>query len=106
YAIPQNGFDSFLELKIGNEKVTAEYFGEGHTKDNVIGYYPKEKAMFGGCLLKENGAGKGNLEDANESAWTQTVNNIFRKYPKSSIKIVVPGHGRTGGNELLDYTAT
>lgn len=67
--LPHNGFDDYLELEVGNKKVLAEFFGEGHTKDNVIGYFPEEKVIFGGCLFKEEGAGKGNLEDANVQAW-------------------------------------
>ena len=99
--IPQNGFSDLLELQVGNKKVFAGYFGEGHTKDNVIGYYPEEKIMFGGCLIKELGAGKGNLDDANIMAWPLTVAKLKEKYPDTK---VIPGHGKLGGTELLDYT--
>lgn len=102
YAIPQNGFDNLLELKVGNKKVFTEFFGEGHTKDNVIGYFPDEKIIFGGCLIKESGAGKGNLEDANVNNWSLTVAKLKEKYPNTNI--VIPGHGKLGGTELLDYT--
>lgn len=100
--VPQNGFDNQLELKIGNEKIVVEFMGEGHTKDNVIGYFPAENAMFGGCLIKELGASKGYLGDANVQAWSETVRKIKAKYPKT--KIVVPGHGKAAGTDLLDYT--
>ncbi len=100
--IPEKGFDNFLELKVGDEKVDAAYFGEGHTKDNTIGYFAKDKVMFGGCLIKEMGAGKGNLADANVGAWAATVESVKQKYPQTSI--VIPGHGETGSIELLDYT--
>ncbi len=100
--LPQNGFDSLLELKVGDKKVIAEFFGEGHTKDNVIGYFPDEKIIFGGCLIKESGAGKGNLEDANTKAWPLTVAKLNEKYPDT--KIVIPGHGKPGGTDLLEYT--
>lgn len=102
FDLPKNGFDNLLELKAGDEKVHAAYFGEGHTKDNVIGYFAKEKIMFGGCLIKETGAGKGYLGDANVNAWPATVRKVKQKYPQT--KIVIPGHGKTGGMELLDYT--
>lgn len=100
--IPQSGFDGSLELNVGGQPVSAEFFGEGHTKDNIIGYYPEENVLFGGCLIKEAGAGKGNLEDANEAAWAETVKKIKNKYPNAAI--VIPGHGKPGGTELLDYT--
>lgn len=100
--MPQNGFDNDLELELGSQKVYAKYFGEGHTKDNIVGYFPAEKVLFGGCLIKEMDAEKGNLEDANTDAWSATVSKLKRKYP--DIQLVVPGHGATGGPELLDYT--
>jgi len=99
---PQNGFDNLLELNVGDKKITAEYFGEGHTRDNIIGYFPDEKVMFGGCLIKELGAGKGNLEDANTTAWPATVTKLKEKHPNTSL--VIPGHGKSGGTDLLDYT--
>lgn len=99
---PKKGFDHLLELKVGDELVVAEFLGEGHTKDNIIGYFPAEKILFGGCLIKELGAGKGNLEDANTSEWSTTVARIKDKY--ANIEIVIPGHGKVGGRELLDYT--
>lgn len=97
-----NEFDDTLILEIGSKKVYAEYFGEGHAKDNIIGYFPDEKALFGGCLIKKVDAGKGNLEDANTKLWPETVRNIKLKYPK--VEIVIPGHGKWGGVELFDYT--
>lgn len=102
YAVPQNGIDQSQEFQIGNQKVYAEFFGQGHTKDNIIGYFPAEKTMFGGCLIKEIGAGKGYLGDANINDWSETVRKIKAKYPEA--KTIIPGHGKIGGIELLDYT--
>ena len=99
---PQQGFNNHLELNVGNEKVYIDFLGEGHTCDNVIGYFPSEEVMFGGCLIKEMGSGKGNLEEANIKEWSKTVRVVKKKYPNT--KKVIPGHGKTGGIELLDYT--
>lgn len=96
------GFDKNLDLKVGNLKVYARYFGEGHTKDNIIGYVPADQAMFGGCLIKEVDASKGYLGDANVKEWSQTVKKVKQKFPDA--KIIIPGHGNIGGTELLDYT--
>jgi metallo-beta-lactamase class B len=100
--IPQNSFDSILTLKIGNKKIYAEFIGEGHTCDNIIGYFPLDKIMFGGCLVKENGAGKGNLAEASPDKWSETVSKVRVKYPETMI--IIPGHGKPGGKELFDYT--
>ena len=58
--------------------------------------------LFGGCLIKELGAGKGNLEDANVAAWPQTVATLQQAYPAT--RVLIPGHGKAGGLELSDYT--
>lgn len=102
YTVPQNGFKELLELKVGNENITAKFFGEGHTKDNVVGYFPSENVMFGGCLVKELKASKGYLGDANLAEWSNTVEKVKNAYP--NVKIVVPGHGTHGNQKLLDYT--
>ncbi|AZA80417.1 subclass B1 metallo-beta-lactamase [Chryseobacterium lactis] len=100
--VPQHSFDNDLTLKVGRTNVFVKYFGEGHTKDNVIAYFPDEKVMFGGCLIKEIGATKGYLGDANVKAWSGTVKKIKKQYP--DVRIVIPGHGDVGGIKLLDYT--
>lgn len=100
--LPQHGFDRYLELTVGNKKVANEFFGEGHTRDNIISYFPTEQVMFGGCLIKEVGAGKGNLEDANVDDWSATVAQIKEKYADAGI--IIPGHGKPGGLDLLNYT--
>lgn len=102
YIVPQNSFSDSLILKVGQENIIAKFFGEGHTKDNVIGYFPSEKVMFGGCLIKELDAGKGYLGDANVNDWPATVEKVKKTYPE--VKIVVPGHGEYGDSQLLDYT--
>jgi len=100
--VPQSGFIEKKTLKIGTQHVLLDYCGEGHTRDNIIAYFPGENIMFGGCLIKESGAGKGNLSDANVDAWPETVKLVKAKYP--DVRVVIPGHGKTGGPELLDYT--
>jgi metallo-beta-lactamase class B len=100
--VPQNGFDKDMELEVGNEKIYIEFFGEGHTCDNTVGYFPLEDVMFGGCLIKEISAGKGNLAEANVDEWSETLRKVKMKFP--NVKKVIVGHGESGGVELLDYT--
>lgn len=99
---PQNGFKDSLKLKMGKTFTRLTFFGEGHTKDNVVGYFPKEKILFGGCLIKELEATKGYLGDANVGEWSSTVEKIKQAYP--NVQLVIPGHGKIGGIDLLDYT--
>lgn len=102
YPLPLHGFTNQLNLTVGGAKIYARYFGEGHTKDNIVGYFPTDHILFGGCLIKELDANKGYLGDANEKAWSPTVSTIKKNYPQ--LKIVIPGHGEPGNMALLDYT--
>lgn len=102
YGVPKNSFRDSLILTVGAENVVVKFFGEGHTRDNVVGYFPSENIMFGGCLIKEIDAGKGYLGDANVEAWSATVEKVKKEYP--NVKVIIPGHGAYGGKKLLDYT--
>ncbi|OON69769.1 subclass B1 metallo-beta-lactamase [Hymenobacter sp. CRA2] len=100
--VPQHGFRNRRTLKVGRAKVYATFFGEGHTRDNIVGYFPDEQVLFGGCLVKELNATKGNLADANVQAWPATVQQVKQAYPQ--VQVVIPGHGQVGDQSLLDYT--
>ncbi len=100
--LPQKTFDDKLKLKVGKAKALVYHFGEGHTSDNVVAYIPSSEALFGGCLIKSLNASKGYLGDANVNQWPSTVSNIKIKLP--NLKFVIPGHGESGGQDLLDYT--
>ncbi len=95
-------FKDSLKLTLGNKSIVNNFFGEAHTKDNIISYFPEEQIIYGGCMIKSLNAKKGNLADANVVEWSKTVSKIKKAYPK--IKIVIPGHGEHGGTDLLDYT--
>jgi len=100
--VPQHGFGGIMELEIGDEKVNVAFMGEGHTSDNIIGYFTLENIMFGGCLIRNIGAGKGNIREANLEEWSGTVRNIRLRFP--NVEKIIVGHGEIGGSELLDYT--
>lgn len=102
FVVPKNSFSDSIVLSVGNESIIVKFFGEGHTKDNVVGYFPSENVLFGGCLIKELDASKGYLGDANIAAWSATVERIKKQYP--NVELVIPGHGAYGNKKLLDYT--
>ena len=99
---PSMGFKKAITLQVGKQKVINSFFGEAHSKDNIVSYIPSEKVLFGGCAIKSIGANKGNLNDANVDEWSITVEKIKKEY--KNLTYVVPGHGRFGRTELLDYT--
>lgn len=100
--VPRNTFSGKMELQVGSQKVINQFLGEAHTSDNIISVIPEAGLLFGGCMLKSVGASKGNLADANTKEWPKTIAKIKETYP--DLKLTVPGHGRPGGIELLDYT--
>ncbi len=101
--VPKIGFDDSLHLTVGNKIVENKYFGQGHSSDNIVSYIPSEKTMFGGCMIKALNARKGNLKDANVKEWSNTVAKVKLEYAEN-LKFIVPGHGKPGGTDLLDYT--
>jgi len=101
--IPQNGFNDTMTLPVGEIKIDLTFFGEGHTRDNIVAYVENDKVLFGGCLVKELNAGKGYLGDANVDEWSKTIEKISDYYP--NLQLVIPGHGDVGNKELLKFTA-
>jgi len=99
---PQKTFTGKMTLRIGKQQIENRYFGEGHTKDNIVTWIPSEKILFGGCMIKALDADRGYLGDANLAQWSATVRKVKAAYPKA--RYVIPGHGDYGGIPLLDYT--
>lgn len=100
--VPQHGFNKTLELPIGNSSIINYYPGEGHTCDNIVSYIPAVRVLFGGCIVKSLASGKGNLAEANVTAWSESVLRVKQKF--SDAVIIIPGHGAYGDRSLLDYT--
>lgn len=100
--IPKIGNDSTWTMTIKNKSIVCSFFGEAHSTDNIVSWLPKEKVLFGGCMVKAIAARKGNLADANTKEWANTIKKIKNNYP--DIKWVIPGHGKYGNAMLLDYT--
>jgi metallo-beta-lactamase class B len=99
---PRHTFTDELSLGIGDGELICAYPGPGHTVDNIVCYLPEEEVLFGGCLIKAEGAGKGNLADADVKSWPGSVAGLHDR--GWTIRYVVPGHGAAGNAGLLDYT--
>lgn len=99
---PQNGFENQQLLEFGEHQVIIQFLGSGHTYDNTVCYLPSESVLFGGCLVKELGANEGYTDDGNVKEWSNTVTKVKNTF--SEVKLVVPGHGKPGNQQLLDYT--
>jgi metallo-beta-lactamase class B len=96
-------FKSDTTIALGQYKLRTYYAGEGHTKDNIVVWFEKEKVLYGGCLVKSTDAKDlGNTEEANLSQWALAINKIKRKFPNP--KFVITGHQNWDHVEALDHT--
>lgn len=100
--LPLLSIEQGQQTLVGDHIISSHYFGPAHTDDNIVSYYENENILFGGCMIKSLGAKEGNLADANVPEWSQTLAKL--KTELSEIQLVIPGHGKEGGSELLDYT--
>lgn len=90
-----------LVLTFGNEKVQLKFLGAGHSMDNLFIFFPKKKLIFGGCaILALETRTPGNVRDGNKEAWGKTLDLINT----NGYHIVIPGHGKMGGVELIKHT--
>ncbi|UIR57899.1 BlaB/IND/MUS family subclass B1 metallo-beta-lactamase [Sphingobacterium sp. SRCM116780] len=77
--------------RIGGEKFKIEYFGEGHSLDNTVVWFPKYQVLNGGCLIKSAEATNlGFVGDGNVAAWPATIQKLEHAHPV--IKKVISGH--------------
>lgn len=79
------------------------YPGAGHTVDNVVVWFPAERVLHGGCLVKSVDAeGMGYVDEADLTNWPRAIEDVRGRYPE--VAILVPGHGAVGGAKALDRT--
>jgi len=84
------------------EQYTFEiyYPGEGHTTDNIIAWFEKEKVLYGGCLIKGAEAENlGYLGDANVNEYESTLRKVQKKCSDPKY-IIVSHHDWTNINSL------
>lgn len=81
----------------------AFFPGAGHAADNIVLWFPAERIVFGGCLVKSETAGDlGNTADADLDSWPRAIQAVLHRYPGAVM--VVPGHGMVGGPAALTHT--
>lgn len=76
-------------FQIGGYTFETYYPGEGHTADNIVIWFNREKVLYGGCLIKGADADDlGYLGDANAQAYATTLKNVKRAYPRPKYILV------------------
>ncbi|ARS37070.1 subclass B1 metallo-beta-lactamase [Pontibacter actiniarum] len=100
---PDIVFETDTTFTVGKQPFEVYYPGGGHTADNVVVYLPRQKILFGGCLVKDLQANNlGNVADADLKNWPFAIQNLQQRYPEA--KVVVPSHGPWGDRSLLNHT--
>lgn len=73
-------------FNIGQYTFETYYPGQGHTEDNIVLWFSKEKILYGGCLIKGAEAENlGYLGDGNVYEYETTLKNVQKKYPDPKI---------------------
>lgn len=94
--LPDTVHDGSFDLQGG--RVQALYLGPSHTPDGLFVYFPEEKILYGGCILKEK---LGNLTFANVAEYPRTLRRL--KQMQLGYTTIIAGHwSPIHGPELVD----
>jgi metallo-beta-lactamase class B len=88
---------------VGQYSFQTYYAGPGHTPDNIVIWFSKEKILYGGCLIKSiEATDLGNLTDANIEAWPLTIKHIQETCKNS--RYIITGHQDWTSTKSLEHT--
>jgi metallo-beta-lactamase class B len=67
-------------FRVGQYAFETWYPGPGHTEDNIVIWFKKEKILYGGCLIKGvDDSNLGYLGDANINEYAATLERLQQK---------------------------
>src|SRR5688572_15693801 len=90
-------------LTVGQYSFQTYYPGHGHTPDNIVIWFEKERILYGGCLIKSvDDSTLGNLADANVKTYATTLKNVRKKCKKPTY--IIPGHNDWKSTRSLEHS--
>ena len=90
-------------MHVGSYDFETYYPGEGHTTDNIVIWFPKQKILYGGCLIKGAEAEDlGFLGDGNKRTYAATLKNVRKKFPNP--KFVIVSHHDWHNKNALNHS--
>ena len=96
-------FSDKMLFEYEREKITCQYFGGGHTSDNIVVYFQKSRILFGGCFIRSLSSKRlGYTKESVIEDWDRSIVKLQKEF--SGIKLVIPGHGKYGDIQLLNHT--
>jgi metallo-beta-lactamase class B len=88
---------------VGQYTFQTYYPGPGHTPDNIVIWFNKEKVLYGGCLVKSvEATDLGNMADGNLKEYPATIKNLQAKFLNPNY--IITGHQSWNNNTSLDHT--
>ena len=88
---------------VGQYSFQTYFPGAGHTADNIVVWFEKEKILYGGCLIKSaKDYDLGYLGDASIKDYATTIKNVQKKCKKP--KFIIIGHGDWTSTKSLKHT--
>ena len=100
---PQVRFTDRLDIQLSGRSLELRFMGPGHTEDTIVVWLPDVQVLFGGCLVRSAAATTlGYTAEADLARWPATIEALQKRYGHA--RLIVPGHGRPGGAELLAHT--
>jgi glyoxylase-like metal-dependent hydrolase (beta-lactamase superfamily II) len=101
--VPQEGFERERDIPLGSRVLEARFVGPGHTIDTIVVWLPDVRILFGGDLVRSAGSRSlGYVGQADLDGWPASIAALLHEYGEAAL--IVPGHGRPGGAELLTHT--
>ncbi|MFZ6012456.1 MAG: BlaB/IND/MUS family subclass B1 metallo-beta-lactamase [Bacteroidota bacterium] len=95
--------DKDTVMTVGQYSFRTYFPGHGHTVDNIVVWFEKEKILYGGCLIKSvKDSTLGNLADASVTDYATTLKNVQQKCKKP--KHIIPGHNDWTSTESLAHS--
>lgn len=90
-------------FRVGQYAFETYYPGEGHTADNIVIWFEKEKILYGGCLIKGvDDENLGYLGDANVTEYASTLKKVQKKCRKP--KFIIVAHSDWKNNNSLKHS--
>jgi metallo-beta-lactamase class B len=90
-------------FNVGHYSFETYYPGQGHTADNIVIWFKKEKILYGGCLIKGADAENlGYLGDANLTEYANTLKKVQNKYLDP--KFIIISHSNWNNIKSLKHS--
>lgn len=90
---------------VGEFAFEVFYPGPGHTPDNIVVWFERDKILYGGCFIKSVEAKNlGNMSDANLGEWENSIRKVIKKFKHP--KFIITGHQFWRSTESLQHTIT